>query len=320
MKINIHPPRRGKKVYYFEHKNGVLETKKAKSRYQAASGMLVALFMIGGVGALSVQVYQMRQPGTASATLQRQNMSLDPTKTANAEDNLKNADKKAREDEQLSKKIKNKLKNVPGGQKWSVYVRDVKTDRMAGVNADKELNASGLSNLLVTLPLESEFTSDKWNYRAGNTTVAKCVEALVRAAEENCRHSVDYYAKLKNSDAVFNGLGFKKTSLSDKEQKTSARDMGELLFRLQNSQGLSDKARRIVFDGLYGHKLREGIPASCKAECLVANITGESDEVRHDAAIVTVGASQYVVVIMTNGGSWSQIADVASQIQVELNP
>lgn len=111
-----------------------------------------------------------------------------------------------------------------------------------------------------------------------------------------------------------------KTSLTAKEQKTTAHDVGELLFRLQDGKVLSDKARRIVFDGLYGHKLREGIPAGCDQSCLVANITAESKNIRHDASIVTAGDSKYVLVVMTKDASWSQIADFASAIRSELQP
>lgn len=318
MKTKIRPLRRSKKVYYFKHANGVLQGK--KSRYQAFTGMLVCLFIVGGVGALSMHVLQSRSNGVVTNALQRQTTPIDTTKKASEEDTLKNVAMKAREDEQFAKKVKSKLKNVPGGQKWSVYIRDVKSDRMVSINADNPMEAANLGSLLMTAPLEAKLSSDKWGYRAGNTTVAKCVEALIRASDQNCKQSLGNYADLKNATNVMNGLGFKKTTLTDKEQKTSARDIGELLFRLQNSQVLSDKGRRVVFDGLYGHKMREGIPSSCTSKCLAANITGENNNVRHDAAIITEGNSQYVVVIMTQGGSWSQIADVAADIQTELHP
>ncbi len=65
---------------------------------------------------------------------------------------------------------------------------------------------------------------------------------------------------------------------------------------------------------------REGITANCKDNCLAASIAGESESVRNDAAIITVGEAKYVVVIMTPGASWSQIADVAAHIQTTLKP
>lgn len=265
------------------------------------------------------QVLAYRQERMApTASLQREASPVDTSKKASEEDKLKDANKKASEDEQLAKNVKGKLKNIPGGQKWSVYIRDLKSDRMASINADNGFEAGNLSSLFVTLPLEAELPSSNWGYRAGQSTVAKCVESIIKSADATCSRSVAQYADRKNSEGVLNGAGFKKTSVKDNPQ-TTARETGDLLYRLQNGQLLSDKARRVVFDGLYGQKQREGVPASCAAQsCLVANITGEGKTVRHDAAIVTVGKAQYVVVIMTNNGSWSQIADVSAYVQQEV--
>lgn len=320
MKINIKSLRRDKKVYYYDRHNGVLE-RRVTTRYRLFSGTLVALFMFGGAGALTSQVIKHTQQNDVQATsIQRQTVAVDTTQKPGEEDKLKNAEKKAREDEQLAKKVKDKLKNIPGGQKWSVHVRDVNSDRMANVNADNLLNASSFSNLLVTAPLEAKQPASKWGYRLGQSTTAKCLQELISANDQTCKQLINRSAKLADADKVLEGHGLKKTVLNDKEQKTTAREMGELLYKLQNSQVLSDKARRIVFDGLYGQKQREGIPSSCNNECLVASIAGEDKGVRHNAAIVTKGSSKYVVVIMTNGGSWSQIADVSSMIRSELQP
>lgn len=321
MKNKFSPLRRAKAVYYFEHRNGVLESKpKSATHTQKFSGVLVALFIFGGTGVAAKQLLDYRQERMSpSASLQRQSTPVDTSQKASEEDKLKDANKKAREDEQLAKNVKSKLKNVPGAQKWSVYIRDVKSDRMASINADNTFEATNLSNLFMTIPLEAKLDSASWNYRAGKSTVAKCVQLMISSSDATCSQSVSQYADLKNSEGVLNGASFKKTTLKDKQQ-TTARETGELLYRLQSSQLLSDKARRIVFDGLYGQKMREGIPAGCDQKCLIANIAGESKTVRHDAAIVTTGDSQYVVVIMTNGGSWSQIADVASFVHQELKP
>ncbi len=318
MKIKFSSLRSGKKVYYYKHEHGVLKTKAKKNRYQAFSGAMVALFIVGGVGVLTMEALEYRQERIGStASLQRQATPIDTTKKAGEEDKLKAANTKAKEDEQLAKKVKAKLKNVPGGQKWSVYIRDVKSDRMASINADNTFESASLSNLFLTLPLESKLPSANWGYKAGSSTVAKCVQSMISSADGTCVQLLNQYADVKNSEGVLSGAGFKKTTLKDKQQ-TTARETGDLLFRLQNSQLLSDKARRAVFDGLYSQNMREGIPAGCDDKCLVANITGENKSVRHDAAIVTSGESKYVVVIMTNGGSWSQIADVAKEIRTEL--
>lgn len=321
MKNRIAAFSRKKKVYYFDHRHGVLK-KNALSRYNALSGLMSAVLIFGGLGFASVKALDLyRQHQNSPASLQRQSVAVDPAAQADENNNkLKDTTKAAREDKDLAKAIKSKLKNVPGGQKWSVYVRDLNSDRMASINADDMHDAGDLGNLFLLAPLEIKVSSDRWGYRYGKQQLAKCIEQMIKASDDDCTRLVRQYADLKNADSVNAGLGFKKTEISEKQLKTTARETGDLLFRLQNSQVLNDKARRVFFDGLYAQKSREGIPMRCDQGCLVGNATAEDNNIRHDAAIVTAGDSKYVVVIMTQGASWSQIADVASHIRVLFQP
>jgi hypothetical protein len=322
MKNKLNVLKREKNVYYFNHRHGVLQNKASRKK-QLATGLFGAIFVLGGAGALTMQVLDYQQ-AKRSSSLQRQSSVAAAAQKPGEQDKLKSASAKAKEDEALAKTIKSKLKNTPGGQKWSVYVRDLNSDRMANINSDNGLEAAGLQNLFLTLPLEAKTSADKWAYRNGKTTLAKCIEEWISNADPECARTVGYYNDVKNAEGVVASHGFKKAVIEDKKQEVTARETGDLLYRLQNGQLLSDKARRVVFDGLYSQKNREGIAQSCVAsateKCLVASITGESKNVRHDAAIVTSGTAKYVVVIMTQGGSWSQIADLSKEIRTQMNP
>lgn len=319
MKIKKNPLRRDKRVYYFKHKHGVL-TQKKHTPFSVLSHTVAMVAVLGGLGfgahtALTYEpkakpVYQ--REGTVATVEQASGQSTEK---------LKSAELKAREDEQLVKNIKSKLRNVPGGQKWSVYVRDLNSDRMASINADNTIDASGgLASLFTIAPLEAKMPSTNWRYKYGKQSVEECVVALLKTNDSTCAQMVRQNANIKNADNVNDKLGFKKTSISGKKQTTTARETGDLLFRLQNSQVLSDKARRVTFDGLYGHKSREGIPTGCDQKCLIANITNDTNGGRSDAAIVTSGASKYIVVISTSDASWSQIADVSAAIRLIMQP
>lgn len=320
MKVKIKSLARDKRVYYFDHRHGVLKNK-VTSRYHLISGLMMATVLFGGVGFASDKVLEYRQQKQSNPTYQRQEYAVGAEQAIGATDDLQDAVKKAREDAQLAHQIEMKLKNVPGGQDWSVYVRDLNSDSMASINADEVRDAAGLEHIFLTAPLDTKIESSKWEYYwSGGRTLSDCVISMIAARDADCARHVGYFFKQDKLEDSIRGLGFKKTEITKKEQKTSAREMGELLFRLQNGQVVSDKARRMVFDGLYGQQSREGIPAGCDAKCLVANTTGESDNVRHDAAIVTSGDSKYVVVVMTEGALWSQIADVSSFIRSTFQP
>lgn len=317
--------RRSKKVVYFNHDYGVLE-RKAVTKIQMASSVMSGILIFAGVGVVSMKVadlYANHQNQQKPVTLQRQTASVSVPGQSNEDQNkLKDATTKAKEDEQLAKQIKTKLKNVPGGQKWSVYIRDIKSDRMASIDADRTYEAGSLANVFLTLPLEAKTPSANWNAKAGKQTIAKCVQSMIDASDSACASSLSMAANLKAADGVLDTQGFKKTTLEDsKKQQTTPREMGELLYRLQKGQLISDKARRIVFDGLYGHKQREGLPKGCDQNCLAANIAYEGKSLRHDAAIITSGEAQYVVVIMSdNNATWSQFADVSTVVRQAMQP
>ncbi len=321
VKIKKWPNFGNKKVYYFEHRHGVVAGRTV-SGFKLLTSLMVAMVVMGGSGLAVTKVLDFVQDQKQATSYQRQgSVKVDADQEENqSEDKHKTVSLKAREDEALAKDIKSKLKNIPGGQKWSVYVRDVKSDRMASINADDLRDSAGLEGPFMAAPLETKFPAYKWNYRAGKQSIEKCVELLISHNDKDCRQIVSRYIDLKNADSVNHSLGFKKTTITDKKQQTTAREVGDLLFRLQHGQVISDKARRVVFDGLYSQRIREGIPTSCTDQCLIANAVGEGHNLRHEAAIVTSGNTQYVVVIMTSGGSWSQIADLAAHIRLTLQP
>lgn len=319
MKNKITALARKNRVYYFNTRHGVLQ-KKVTSWYHLASGMMVLVLAFGvfKVGAIAFDQYnQNRQKAPLSY---ERAQDAHQQSDSESDEKLKDVPTKAREDEQLAKDIKDKLKNVPEGHKWSIYVRDLNSDRMASIDADDKREAEGVGNLFSAIALESKTPSYRWTYWAGGSTVQDCMQAMISFNDKDCERSLRWYMDLENANAAIKGHGFEKTNVTPDIKETTARELGDLLFRLQNSQVLSDKARRVVFDGLYGSHMREGIAADCNEDCLVANVAGENDAVRNDAAVVTVGDTKYVVVIMTPGASWNQIADVAAHIKTTLQP
>jgi beta-lactamase class A len=58
---------------------------------------------------------------------------------------------------------------------------------------------------------------------------------------------------------------------------------------------------------------RQGIPKGINAT--VANKVGFLDGLLHDAAIVYASTGPYVLVIMTDGSSWANIAELTRQIE-----
>jgi beta-lactamase class A len=209
---------------------------------------------------------------------------------------------------------------MPKNQKWSVFIRDLNSERMVSINADDRMQSASLYKLFLLPPLENKLPAKNWNSRLGAHTINDCVTAMIRVSDNLCGEAVGNYVGWQYIDKYNQNVGFTKTKIGSSAQQTTAREVGDLIYRLQNAQILSDKARRLIFDGLYGQKLRMGIPTGCGEECLVGNKTGEDGPVKHDVAVVTHNSAKYVVVIMSENASWSDVASVAHTVDQALLP
>lgn len=305
---------RGPRIQYFRYGVGVVNAKTSRLKVGAASVMSITLLATSIYGGL--HMYRVNQ-----VALRENQQSQHEQKPEQSQTEQRESAKKAYEDEGLAKIINKKVKEMPRGTKWSVSVRDLKTERMANVNADDMREAASLYKLFLFAPLDAKLSAKDWKGHVKGKSIESCAELMLKISDNDCAVALGNYASWKSIDTVNHSYGFKKTQLNSAEsQKTTAREVSELMYRLQNSQMLSDKARRIFFDGLYRQKLREGIPTGCGPLCLVGNKTGELNNVRHDAAVVTHGEAKYIIVIMSEGGTWQQIADIARVVDQAMLP
>lgn len=222
------------------------------------------------------------------------------------------------QDELLATKISSKISEFPSKQEWSVYVYDINTGRSASINADKVYPAASLYKLFLLAPLESKMEFGNWKSRIGSTTVSGCVQAMLQVSDNQCAQSIASVANWQYVDKSNEQNGFIKTKVAGRSgQQTTPREVGELLTRLKKGQMLSDSARRLVFDALYNQKYDKGIPRGC-GDCRTANKTGDINGYVHDAGVVTHGPNSYILVAMSKGGSFNQIAELTEVVDTQL--
>lgn len=224
------------------------------------------------------------------------------------------------QDEQLAQRIKRQLDSFPKDQKWSVYVEDIISERTAVIDGDEIYRPGNLQNLFLLPALENKVLVDTWSIKVKDKTLNQCLEAVLRVGDHSCEQIIQGLANPQYADTFNQDLGFSKTKLSSVgSQQTTARDTGTLLSKLRRGQLLSDKARRQVFDSLYGKKLATSISAGCK-NCRVADTSSVQDDFVHSAAVVTHGKYSYILVIMSKGGTPQQITELTRIIEAELYP
>lgn len=239
-----------------------------------------------------------------------------------AEPDSKNAEPIREEDELLTALINDKLDTYPTDQKWSVFVYDLNTERTASVNIDATHTAGSLYKLYLIEALEKKLPFDQWQWTwVAGMPIKDCVSKMLQVEDDPCAEDLTEYIGWENVQQLIQKSGFKNTKLTAKDgRETTAADVGELLSRMKKGQMLSDFARRFVFDVLYQQSPNKGIAKGCKKNCRTANKMAELNNTAHDVGIVTHGKHNYVVVIMSEGGSFKQITELTKLIELEFAP
>ena len=228
-------------------------------------------------------------------------------------------------DQKLQSTLENWAASHPT-HKWSVVVKGLGADtRFANLNAQEDYRSASIYKLFLTYPLFQLHSLDSLEnftvYPEGRSpaSLKSCVDAMLRRSDNPCAAAVGDYIGWSRADKLLARAGFVHTQLNNAAgPQTTAADTADFLRNLDSGGLFSDDQRQFVLDILKNQNLRSGIPAGC-AGCVVADKTGDLGFVRHDAGIVYFSANKYILVIFTNGASYSEIAGLTSQIQARMS-
>jgi beta-lactamase class A len=299
----------GRKTY-FHHQNGVFIRKNRLQQTAFSTSLL--MFAASGF----FVAYEYGLPAFRSSYFQSQkSIQTDAPVPVEQEPSEIVQTPIEQEDELLKLAINDKLATFPSTQKWSVFVHDLNSDRTVNINVDDEYDSASLYKLFLLEALEHKLPHDEWKRtNVGKTKISQCLESMLKVADNPCSEPLVEYLGGEYVDEINQKNGFVKTSVAGASgRKTTPSEVGELLIRLKKGHILSDKSRRFVFDALYQQTYSKGIPSGC-INCRTANKSGELNSVSHDAGVVTHGANSYVLVIMSEGGTFEQITDLTRLI------
>jgi beta-lactamase class A len=154
-----------------------------------------------------------------------------------------------------------------------------------------------------------------WNDSTYNTDLTTCFNRMIINSDNPCAEAMGKRVGYSTIINEMHGLGLNSTSHSDTFYSTS-NDEALLVGKLARGEILSAGSRDLLISLMKQQHYRQGIPAGTGVT--VADKVGFLYGYLHDAAIVYAPTSTYVLVIMTNNSSWSQIADTARQIQAQM--
>lgn len=210
------------------------------------------------------------------------------------------------------------LADLAGSRGFGISVMEI-GGRSANVNGNKQFVAASTYKLFVAYALFKEIEAGRMSWSDpiyGDKNADSCFYVMIHNSDNPCAKAFGDKIGWQNIENQMHALGLTSTELSP-SPCTTANDLSLFLYRLENGSLVSAADRTKLLDVMKGQIYRAGIPAGTKLT--VANKVGFIDSYIHDAGIVYGARGPYVLVIMTSGSSWSQIADAAAQINTFLN-
>lgn len=298
---------------YFNYRSGVYNRDR---NYASLKFVILLVFVMAGGFLGSGYIYLENTTKTLSS-LQKEENILKPV--SQLESDLDKKIIQLKEDKVLTETVKDHIDEMPKGSDWFVSVRDLSTGSMSNIDADKTLPAGSMYELFMIAPLERKLSSEYWTSYLSQKPVERCVVDMMASEDEDCARGFGYYANFNEINTVNNEIGFNQTNIDYQTKSTSVKDMSEMIYRLQKSQIHSDKARRLIFDGLYQDANKRGVAKACGEGCLVASKTAEVDGYMHNVAVVTnAKGARYVVAISAHNASWGDVEKLAQMIDADM--
>jgi beta-lactamase class A len=187
--------------------------------------------------------------------------------------------------------------------------------RSSNANGDKQFIAASTYKLFVSYVWFKRVEAGKasWSDTINGQRADKCFEIMIVNSDNPCAKA---FAAAVGGwsvvDASMKSIGLRHTSLTTANLYTTANDLSYFMYRLENGTLVPGADRTRLIDLMKRQVYRDGIPAGTKTT--VADKVGFVDGYLNDAGIVYAHKGTYVMVIMSYGSTWAQVADAAKQI------
>ncbi len=221
----------------------------------------------------------------------------------------------------LKQMVQSKIKSFSGT--WSVYMKDLKTGESFCVN-DRPMYAASLIKLYAMAALYDQI--DKKKVKEKN--YSSLLNSMITVSSNSAYNRIVGRIGKKTLNSWIRKNGYKKTEAvhnvglisnsnivrrGGKKNITTASECGKLLESIYRNKCVSRRCSKAMLKLLKKQRRRSKIPKLLPKSVKVANKTGETDEVCHDAAIVYGPKRNYILVIMVTdpGRAWSRAGDIA---------
>lgn len=213
---------------------------------------------------------------------------------------------------------------------YSVVVKELGgKERSASFRASSSVVAASTYKLFVAYAayhLSEAGTLDLNQVILEGKTIEQCIQVAIVNSDNNCAIAVAERIGWAQIDAMLAEAGYQNIRLNnysapkvyDGEKIAPASELAKLLEKLHVGTLLNPSNTAKLLGYMKSQVYRQGIPAGAKG-ATVADKVGFLYGYLHDAAIVYTPSSTYVLVIMTDGSSWQNIASLTKAINESMN-
>jgi beta-lactamase class A len=196
-------------------------------------------------------------------------------------------------------------------KKWGIAVSSLGSDKIsAAVNGGLQFNTASVYKLLLTYPLFQKYNLDSLS----QSPYKNCLDLMIKISDNSCGEAIGYGLGWTKATQALRQAGLTSTDLyTSRGPVTTAGDVNRFLTKFYTGELMGNPEKQYVMGLMQLQKYRKGIPTGCSS-CVVSDKIGDLGYVRHDVGIVEYKSGAFALTILSNGASYSQIAELTAQI------
>jgi beta-lactamase class A len=195
-------------------------------------------------------------------------------------------------------------------------------DLASHANGTRSYITASTYKLFVAYAVLKEVEAGRLNWGeiiSDSRNAEQCFDDMIVKSDNPCAVNFAKRIGWGTIQSQMHALGLSSTYLSKSptyDNFSTAIDEVLFLRKLEQAESLQGESRSRLLEAMKRQIYRKGVPAGTGA--VVANKVGFLYGLLHDASIVYSPNGAYVLVILSDGSSWSHIADVAKRINTFL--
>jgi len=200
---------------------------------------------------------------------------------------------------------------------YAVYFQEISgAYKKATYRPTQTYTTASTYKLFVAYSVLLRIESGEWSWSGtiAGQSISTCFDKMISLSDNTC---AEYFLSRIGRSAVTNeahSIGSSDTYFDNNGIESTARDLAILLIKLQTSQILKNQDSRDKLINAMKNKVYVlGIPNGTSGT--VADKVGFLFNLLHDASIVYNSKDTYVLVILTENSSWSNIAALTKEIE-----